>query len=344
MTGRRGRAAIVGFGGMGQRHYAAYQGSSCEVVAICDWQPEKVRDRMRDLPGDRVFADHAAMLDAVPDLDLVSVVSNGPTHAAIAIDAMERGVPRVLCEKPMATTLEMAERVAACAARTGARLAVNHVRRWSADYARVKQLVASGVIGRLRHITFTSGSTGLGNFATHAFDTMRYLFESEPVSVTGWVDRTGTPNSRGAHFVDPGGYGVVQFAGGQRGFVDASEDTGVQYMFTLIGEYGRIEIDELNNAWRIRARTPATRAAPLTRYGSEMAAVPFDASEPYDLVTLTRRAIDELAGDGPISCTAGDGRRSLELVVAVHESDDAGHVPVALPLAGSALTREIPIG
>jgi predicted dehydrogenase len=338
------KAAIIGFGGMGQRHYQAYQGSPCEVVAICDWQPERVLQQLPAFPRERVFSDSRALFDGVPDLDQVSVVSNGPTHASIAIDAMQRGISRVLCEKPVATTLADADRVIACQRATGARVAVNHVKRWSADYARLKALLAGNVIGRLRHISFSSGSTGLGNFVTHAFDLMRYLFDAEAVSASGWLDRTGTPNPRGAAFVDPGGFGVVVFDGAQRGFVDASEDTGAQYLFTLVGEYGRVVIDELNHEWTIRTRTAATRGAPFTRYGSETERVPFELAERYDLVTLTRRAITELAGDDPIRCTPEDGRRSLEMVVAFHESDAAGHVPVALPLGPAALTRDIPIG
>jgi predicted dehydrogenase len=337
-------AAIVGFGGMGQRHYRACENGPCEVVAICDWNPSRVFDCLPSFAHDRVFSDHRALFDAYPGLDVVSVASNGPTHAAIAIDAMERGVRRVLIEKPVATSLEDADRVSAIQRRTGARVAVNHVKRWSADYAAVKRLIRDGVIGRLRHISFTCGSTGLGNYGTHAFDLMRFLFDAEPATAVAWLDRTGTPNPRGAAFVDPGGFGVLVFDGGQRGFVEASEDTGVQYLFSLVGEYGRIIVDELNGEWTIRARTRATRSLPFTRYGAETERVEFEPSESYDLVALTRRAILELAGDGPVRCTPDDGRRSLEMVVAFHESDAAGHVPIALPLGGAALTRNIPIG
>lgn len=338
------KAAIIGFGGMGQRHFRAYHDAGIEVVAIAEFDPDRVAAHAPGFRRDRVFADYRAMLDAVPDLGLVSVVSNGPTHSAIAVDLMRRGVPRVLCEKPVATRLSDADRMIACAAQTGARLAVNHVRRWSADYARIKALIASGAIGRLRHVYFSCGSTGLGNFVSHAFDTMRWLFECEPVTVTAWIDETATPNPRGASFADPGGHGVVLFAAGQRGVFDASEDTGVQYVFNLVGEYGRIVIDELNQQWTVRRRSDDTRAAPLTRYGSAFVDVPYEVAEPYDLVTLTGRAIAELAGDAPLSCSALDGRRALEMVVACHESHAAGHRPVALPLAGAALDREIRIG
>ena len=341
---QRLKAAIVGFGGMGQRHFRAYEGAGIDVVAIAELEPERVVVQVPGFPRDRVFADYRALFDAVPDLDLVSVVSNGPTHAEITMEAMERGVSKVLCEKPMATRLSDADRVMACAARTLARLAVNHVRRWSVDYARIKALIALGGIGRLRHIYFSCGSTGLGNFVSHAFDTMRWFFDCEPVSVTAWIDQTGTANPRGESFTDPGGHGVVLFEGGQRGVFDASEDTGVQYIFNLVGECGRIVIDELSQTWSVRRRSDETLSAPFTRYGSAFVDLPFEPAEPYDLVRLTRRALVELAGSGPVSCTGLDGRRALEMVVACHESHAAGHRPVALPLAGAALDRDVRIG
>jgi predicted dehydrogenase len=344
MSARRLRAAIVGFGGMGQRHYRAYAPTPCDVVAICDWRPDRVHAVLPDFPCDRIYTDYRALLDAHGDFDIVSVASNGPTHAEIAIAVMEHGVPRVMLEKPIATNLDAARAVADCANRHGTRLAVNHVRRWSPDYLRLKAMIDGGVVGRLRHIYFSCGSTGLGNFVSHAFDQMRWFYEAEATTVTAWIDQTGTPNPRGKDFVDPGGYAVVGFAGGQRGFVDASEDTGVQYIFNFVGEYGRVVVDELNNTWRIRTRGRETRALPFVRYPAATERVGFEPSETYDIVSLTGRALDDLAGDGPIRCTAIDGLRALELVIACHESHDAGHRPVALPLTGAARQRDVAIG
>lgn len=341
MSGRRLRAAIIGFGGMGQRHYQAYARVCCDVVAICDWQPDRVRSVVPDFPQHQIFADYRKLLASTESLDIVSVVSNGPTHAEIAIAAMEYGIGRVMVEKPVATRLDAAQAVVDCAARLGTRLAVNHLRRWSPDYRRLKQLIDEGVVGRLRHIYFSCGCTGLGNFVSHAFDQMRYFFGAEATEVVGWIDQTGTPNPRGDAFADPGGYGFVRFAGGQRGFVDASEDTGVQYVYNFVGEYGRVVVDELNNLWTIRTRVPETRGLPFTRYPAATRAIPFEPSEPYDIPTLTGRALAELAGDGPVSCTAFDSLKSLELVVAFHESHDAGNLPVRPPLVGR--TREVAI-
>ena len=44
-------AGIIGFGGMGQRHYAAYEQMGIKVQAICDYDPDKVRTMLPDLPS-----------------------------------------------------------------------------------------------------------------------------------------------------------------------------------------------------------------------------------------------------------------------------------------------------
>ncbi|MBM3752088.1 MAG: Gfo/Idh/MocA family oxidoreductase [Acidimicrobiia bacterium] len=335
------RAGIVGFGGMGQRHYQAYQGTPCEVVAICEWQPERVLKVVPGFPADHIYKDVHEMF-AREQLDIVSVASNGPTHAPITIAAAEAGVRAILCEKPSGTTLAEAEAVRDAAVRTGARIAVNHIRRWSPGYLALRARLQAGEFGALRHITYSSGSTGLGNFGVHAFDLMRFLSGAEPVWVVGALDRTGTPNPRGAEYVDPAGFGMIMFSNGMRGFVDSGEDTGVNYMFTLVTEQARITIDELSTRWTVRLRSEEARRAPFTRYGMPMEDLPC-VSLPHDIVAQTRSAIVELAGDGPLSSPPADGIRALELVMAFHESDARGQSRVDLPLTGDARGRRVPI-
>ena len=147
----------------------------------------------------------------------------------------------------------------------------------------------------------------------------------------GFTDKTGTPNPRGKQFADPGGYGIIEFSNGTRFFVDTSEDTGVQYSFQIVGAYGRIIIDELNDVWEIRARNDETRQPALTRYGSDMPRVPFRSNGSFDIIDLTSRGLAELVSGKPLVCTASDGKKSLEMVVAFHVSDDAGNVKITVP-------------
>lgn len=335
------RAGIIGFGGMGQRHYRAYQGTACEVVAICEFAPERVMEHLPNFPRNQIYQHYTDLL-ANEKLDMLSVVSNGPTHSEITAAAVQAGIGRVFCEKPVATSVKEAERLAETIRRNGARVAVNHLRRWSDAYRRIKTLIREGVIGELCHIYFQCGSTGLGNFVIHAFDLMRFLSDSEAAWAIGMLDKTGTPNPRGPQFRDPAGYGMVVFQNGLRCFVDSSEDTGIPYLYVLAGTYGRIVIDELAGSWRIWARSGKLRGEKLTRYGTPLESVPFNGGA-YDIVELTRNGLMELAGDGPLSCTVEDGIKSLEIVMAFHESEARGNARVEFPLNGAARERMVEI-
>jgi len=336
------RAAVIGFGGMGQRHYQAYRRNGVEVVAVADWNTEKISEVLPDLPRDHVYESDIALLES-EEIDILSVVTNGPTHAEVAIRAAEHGVPMVLCEKPVGTNLRDAQRVIDAAEKHGTRLAVNHIRRWSSTYRQLKDLIGEGLVGKIRHLYLNTGSTGIGNFPIHFFDTARFLTGSEPEWAVGFLDRTGTPNPRGQQFVDPGGYGIIQFRDGTRFFFDSSEDMGVQYLFQIVGTYGRIVIDELNDIWQIRARRQGDRAIPLTRYGTEMPIIPFDRDSSHDIVQLTAGAISELVEGGPVSCTGEDGRRALEMVIALHVSDGRDHARIPFPLGPAYATRDVRI-
>lgn len=338
-TGTSKKVAIIGFGGMGQRHYSAYQKAGISIAAICDMNKDIISRILPDYPEEKIYTSYQDLFSN-EDLDGVSIVTNGPSHADIAIQASESGIPNILCEKPIATSLQDALRLISTCEKNSTRLSINLIRRWSPNYLSLKKEIDNGLIGDIRHLYFNCGSTGLGNFAIHFFDTARMLTGSEPDWVIGITDKTGTPNPRGKQFSDPGGYGIVHFANGVRMYVDTSEDTGIQYTFQVVGTYGRIVIDEWNNTWQINRRDPGLRDIPLTRYNTDMDRVPFQ-SETHDIVDLTSRGIQELLSGAPLSCTGMDGLRSLEVIIGFHVSDDEDNHKIALPLAGTYYDKKV---
>jgi len=343
MTERK-KAAIIGFGGMGQRHYSAYSRIGADVVAISDWDPKKITKILPSFDSRHTYDNYRELLENEKDnIDIISVVTNGPTHAEITIGGSNAGIRNILCEKPMATNLLDAQRVINVCKKNNTRLAVNHIRRWSSNYSRLKELIDNGIIGEIRHLYFSCGSTGIGNFAIHFFDTARYLTESEPDWIVGFLDKTGTPNPRGASFVDPGGYGIIKFKNRCRFFFDTSEDTGVQYSFQIVGTRGRIIIDELNDIWQIRTRTGENTKIALTRYGTEMDHIPFFSDAKFDIVNLTSLAMTELLMEKPISSTGEDGKKSLELVIGLHISDENENSKVTIPISDRYYHKDVQI-
>lgn len=125
----------------------------CEIVAVADPTPQ-FRDRGATLAGPRVKAynDYQTMLGERKDIDAVVVVTPGALHAAPVIAALGRGL-HVLCEKPMATTIEDANRMIAAADKAGKILQVDQQYRLRGDFSKLREVVASGEIGAVKFVT-----------------------------------------------------------------------------------------------------------------------------------------------------------------------------------------------
>ncbi|MGH1549755.1 Gfo/Idh/MocA family protein [Leifsonia poae] len=137
--------AVVGAGRMGQAHATAWARVGVPVRWVVS--PRR-RPELRDAPGAR-WATSLAVALADPDLTIVSICTPTPSHALLAIEALEAG-RHVLLEKPIALTLEDAQRVVDAASRAAGRLMVAHVVRFFPGYAALAARVAAGSVGRPR--------------------------------------------------------------------------------------------------------------------------------------------------------------------------------------------------
>ena len=111
------------------------------------------RQAARDLPGVPVHRTLDALL-ARSGVDLVDIVGPNHLHADMAIKALEAG-KHVLLEKPMATTLADGERLVAAAERSGRHCGIVLQLRVSRQWARVRELIAEGALGRMRFANLT---------------------------------------------------------------------------------------------------------------------------------------------------------------------------------------------
>jgi predicted dehydrogenase len=327
----KSHVGIIGLGRMGKRHLEAYlRITDVSVEACCDAKPGALDFLNTRGVHCKKYSDWHKMLHD-ESFDLLSIVTNGPTHAEITIEAAQENAPRIICEKPMATSIRAAMQMIETTQKSGTRLAINYSRRWSKDYFALKEQLQSGVIGKLCEMHFVCGGGLLACNGSHFFDLMRFLSGSEPNEAVGFIDKTGTPNPRGAQFTDPGGYGLVKFQNQMRCIVDMNEDLGIPPRIEIVGSIGRVLIDEVKNVWTIASREGNDRSAPLGKYDLPLSEHPI-ASEPLDPTKLVELTIRQILGKGEISCTGADGLASLQMVMAFHASDREGNIPVPLPL------------
>ena len=145
------RLGIVGTGGMAKSHARAYmENPDCEVVACCDVDRETGTAFAETWDIPRIYTDFKEMIEK-EELDGISNVTPDAHHASISLFAMENGLA-VLCEKPMATSLEEAEGMRQTARRTGMIAMVNYSKRSSYGLQHAKELIKKGGIGRIMHV------------------------------------------------------------------------------------------------------------------------------------------------------------------------------------------------
>jgi myo-inositol 2-dehydrogenase/D-chiro-inositol 1-dehydrogenase len=169
-----------------------------------------------ELPGIAVHRDLDALLRD-RTIDLVDIVAPNHLHAGMAIKALEAG-KHVLLEKPMATTLADAERLVAAAERSGRYIGIGLELHVSKQWARVRELIAEGTLGRLRYANLTlfrrpfrGGSGGwrhtserVGSWILeepiHYIDLLLWYFRERGLPVE--VSADGVPSARGAGMYD----------------------------------------------------------------------------------------------------------------------------------------------
>jgi predicted dehydrogenase len=137
---------LIGYGLAGRAFHAPYIAVTPGLTlrAVMSRDPAKVH---ADLPAMRVVPDVEALL-AEPDIGLVIVCSPDALHAGHALAALRAG-KHVLVDKPFATTLADARRVAEEADRQGRLLTIFQNRRWDADFLTLRRLIAEGALGEI---------------------------------------------------------------------------------------------------------------------------------------------------------------------------------------------------
>lgn len=336
------RAAVIGLGRHGMRHLQAYrQLAGVEIGAVCDVRTENVEAAVAEVSTARGYMDWRQLL-ANEQLDVISVVTNGPTHAPITIAAAQAGVSHVLCEKPFATSIADGLRMIDACKQHGTRLAVCHGRRWVSSYQQLRDLVRGGLIGKACHFWFTCGGGLFAGNGTHFMDLARMLSGGDPVSVVATIDTTGTPNPRGAEFQDPGAMAIYHFDNGMRLVVDMFEDLGVPPRIEIVGSIGRILIDEVEGRWEIVARAGDDRDQPVGQYWLPLVPTHFEPVA-LDMVQILVDGLKELLGGGPLSCSGADGLTTLEMVIGAHVSSRNGGIPIEFPLAEQYRGIDIPL-
>lgn len=309
------RVGFIGCGGIAGAHAAGYQAvqnAQIEFVAGADINASGERiQRFAQRYGVKLYTDYREMLDK-ERFDLISVCTWPRTHCEGTIAAAEHGAKGIMCEKPMAVTLEEADRMLEACARSGATLAIGHEHRFDPQSVQARELLRQGEIGQLTLI-WGHCSADLMNNGTHVIDLINYFNnDAEPVWVMGQIDRRRKIEGRGNHpdmVIEDMAVGRVGYQNGVVALIELGERAHPAYQFHLIGTDGIIDVNAPN--------------APLLKVLSSFRHVGWTAPD-LPQVDVFRAELEELIeaveGRTVHRSSAQRGRAALETIMGIFES------------------------
>lgn len=294
------RVALIGHGFMGAAHSQGWRvaprfydlPAQPEMTLLVGRNARGVEAAASKWGWEQTETDWRAAI-ARDDIDVIDIVTPGGSHAEIAIAALEAG-KHVLCEKPLANTLEEAEAMNAAADRAGkgvfAMVGFTYRRVPAAAFAR--DLVQSGAIGEVRQVRAAylqdwlvdaeapltwrlqkdqAGSGALGDLGAHAVDLSQFITGQKITGVSGILNTfvherplPGRASERGNVSVDDLALFSGRFDGGAVGSFEATRmSTGRKNALRIevAGSTGAISFDleNMNSLGFYDATAPDTR-------------------------------------------------------------------------------------
>ena len=252
------RVGVIGCSGIGTIHTSGLVGlSNVELVAGCDFV-QSTLDAFKtkfSVNWDNIslYTNHREML-AEADLDVITVATSDHRHADLVVDAANAGVKGIFCEKPMATSLEDADRMLEATDKNNTILSIDHTRRWQPLWRHTKdEIVDGGHIGEVKYVigTLSGGRAMLFRNGTHCVDAICYYADSEPVWVSaeleeGYEDYDEYKGDGGHNpSTEPSAHGYIHFANGVRGYyAGGPKTTQSGFRAEIVGTDGYVLIND----------------------------------------------------------------------------------------------------
>jgi predicted dehydrogenase len=327
------KGGVIGFGNVGQsltRYINADPAGRARIVAACNRGPANLAVA-RDQFGLEATSHLDEMLDRTPDFVLVA--STSASHADQVAAAAARGI-HVFCEKPIALTLEDADRMISVARRAGVVTVVNYSMRFIDAYLRIRELALGGELGDVLVVRH-SKTRGYGLHAAGA----RHRAVEEPEESGGWTVHHACHDIDFLYWVHgpirrvyartattvPGGaseeavLGIVDFADGAIGEISDSVCAVRDHYTQLIGKRASLVMSGEAGATVLRLRREGAGTDEIIRARDEKR--PGGGIDHFlDCVIAGRPSPNDL----------GSARHSLAVALAMRESARTG-LPVDLP-------------
>ena len=347
------RYALIGCGRISPNHIAAAlaEREMLEIVAVCDIVPEHMDNVLALVPEDarsaiRRFENYQAMLDEVKP-ELVAICTESGSHAAIALDCINAGC-HVIIEKPIALSIGDADEIIKAGKDKGVVVCACHQNRFNKSIQKIREAMEEGRFGRLlhgaAHIRWNRGQSyytqapwrgtwaqdggALMNQCIHNIDLLRWMMGNEVVEVFAYTDNLMHPYIEAEDL----GLAVVKFKNGAYGLIEGTTNIypkNLEETLYVFGDSGTVKAGgksvNIIEEWAFQDGKDDPEYVKNTYHENPPSVYGFGHTPLYaDVISAIRE------GRAPY-VTAEDGKRALELVLAVYQSAAEGK-PVKLPL------------
>ena len=339
------KTALIGCGRISFKHIEGYANNKdkMDLVAVCDVVEERAREKKTEyeklMPGKdvKVYTDYKKLLAEMKP-EIVTIASESGYHPDIAIDALKSGA-NVICEKPMALSVDDADRMNATAREQGKKLAVCFQNRFNSAVQKTYEAQKNGRFGRMLHGmiqvrwnrnesyykqalwrgTWELDGGTLMNQCTHGIDLLQWLMGEDVVRVHGVTRRFLRPIE-----AEDFGSAILEFKSGAVGIIEGTADVfpkNLNETLSLFGEKGTVVIGGLAvnkiESWRF--------ADSETVGDTEEKVINPNESDPptvygFGHSALFRDFVDAIDQNRDPFISGERGKKALEVILAIYQS------------------------
>lgn len=342
--------ALIGCGRIATNHMKAAVNNELEIVAVCDVIPEKMEELLakHELEKNtdiKRYIDYKEMIEAEKP-QLVSIATESGNHAEIALYCIDKDV-NVIIEKPMAMSIEDADKIIEMAEKKGVKASACHQNRFNIAIQELRKALEAGRFGKLSHGsihvrwnrnkgyydqakwrgTWAEDGGALMNQCIHGIDLLRWMMGDEIEEIYG-ATRQQFHDYLEAEDV---GMAVVKFKNGAIGTIEGTTNVypkNLEETLYIFGENGTVKIGgtSTNNidVWDF---------ADETEEDNKNKGLEEQTSNVYGNghTSLFADVIDAIENDRKPYVDAVAGRNALEVVLAIYKSQKEGKA-IKMPL------------
>lgn len=346
--------ALIGCGRIATNHIKAATNNKLCIVGVCDVVSEKMDEILQEhnLSDDnniKKYEDYKDMIKKEKP-ELVSIATESGNHAEIALYCIEHDV-NLIIEKPMAMSIEDANKIIALSDRKGVKVSACHQNRFNVAIQELRKAVEGGRFGKLSHGsihvrwnrnqgyydqakwrgTWAEDGGALMNQCIHGIDLLRWMMGDEVEEIYG-ATRQQFHDYLEAEDL---GMAVVKFKNGAIGTIEGTTNVypkNLEETLYIFGEKGTVKIGgtSANNidVWEFSEENEEDQK----NKGLEE-----ETSNVYGNghTSLFADVIEAIKEDRKPYVDAVAGRNALEAVLAIYKSQKDG-APIKMPLSDFA--------